>query len=263
MPSLWRFLTFTQNWGLDVATQNSFSHAWSLCIEEQFYLLIPFILYGLFRYNKQQLLVCLLFGLLISGIIFRLYNWNTNVQPFLDAGNTKIMTQKVIETIYYPTLGRIDGLIYGVGIATIFNFRPKLKAVLTKHGNLILVLGLVVLFVAFKICRHLFSYNNAILGFSLAPLGYALLVLAALSPSCVLYRVQSRITFFIASVSYSVYLIHKLVFHWVKLWFKDAQFNNYEVVIFTISIALSVLLGFVLYLLIEKPFMKLRRKILS
>jgi peptidoglycan/LPS O-acetylase OafA/YrhL len=36
---LWRFLTFTQNLGLRPGT--AFSHAWSLCIEEQFYLLLP------------------------------------------------------------------------------------------------------------------------------------------------------------------------------------------------------------------------------
>jgi len=36
--ALWKYLTFTQNIGLDLRTQGTFSHAWSLCIEEQFYL---------------------------------------------------------------------------------------------------------------------------------------------------------------------------------------------------------------------------------
>ena len=34
LPPLWKFLTFTQNFGLDAQAQNSFSHAWSLCIAE-------------------------------------------------------------------------------------------------------------------------------------------------------------------------------------------------------------------------------------
>ena len=38
LPPLWKLLTFTQNLGLDVANHRTFSHAWSLCIEEQFYL---------------------------------------------------------------------------------------------------------------------------------------------------------------------------------------------------------------------------------
>ena len=33
-PPAWRFLTFTQNLGLQPGT--AFSHAWSLCVEEQF-----------------------------------------------------------------------------------------------------------------------------------------------------------------------------------------------------------------------------------
>ena len=42
LSPLWKFITFTQNYGLDVINKGTFSHAWSLCIEEQFYLVLPF-----------------------------------------------------------------------------------------------------------------------------------------------------------------------------------------------------------------------------
>lgn len=36
LPPIWKFLTFTQNLGLDLKDFGTFSHAWSLCVEEHF-----------------------------------------------------------------------------------------------------------------------------------------------------------------------------------------------------------------------------------
>ena len=49
LPPLWKFLTFTQNFGLDLIAAGAFSHAWSLCVEEHFYLLLPVIVFLLMR----------------------------------------------------------------------------------------------------------------------------------------------------------------------------------------------------------------------
>ena len=51
-PPWWRFLTFTQNIGLQPGT--AFSHAWSLCIEEQFYLLLPLAVLALVRAGGRR-----------------------------------------------------------------------------------------------------------------------------------------------------------------------------------------------------------------
>lgn len=51
-PPLWTFLTFTQNFGLRPGT--AFSHAWSLCIEEQFYLLLPLVFLAALRWGSHR-----------------------------------------------------------------------------------------------------------------------------------------------------------------------------------------------------------------
>ena len=51
-PPLWRFLTFTQNFNLQPGT--AFSHAWSLCIEEQFYLVLPLVLVLGLRFGRRR-----------------------------------------------------------------------------------------------------------------------------------------------------------------------------------------------------------------
>jgi peptidoglycan/LPS O-acetylase OafA/YrhL len=38
---LWQFLTFTENFFVDYAKNEAFSHVWSLCVEEHFYCCCP------------------------------------------------------------------------------------------------------------------------------------------------------------------------------------------------------------------------------
>ena len=41
LAPLWQFLTFSENWLVDMSIPNAFSHVWSLCVEEHFYLVFP------------------------------------------------------------------------------------------------------------------------------------------------------------------------------------------------------------------------------
>ncbi len=46
---LWQFLSFTENFLIDYQHHATFSHAWSLCVEEHFYLVLPLLAWGLMR----------------------------------------------------------------------------------------------------------------------------------------------------------------------------------------------------------------------
>ena len=52
LPPLWKFLSFTQNFALDLRTGGTFSHAWSLCVEEHFYFLLSLTLLVLLKIPK-------------------------------------------------------------------------------------------------------------------------------------------------------------------------------------------------------------------
>jgi peptidoglycan/LPS O-acetylase OafA/YrhL len=74
LAPLWKFLTFCQNLGLDIQHTGTFSHAWSLCVEEHFYFILPIILIALLftkHFNKAYWLLIILFLLeIIAGTIF-------------------------------------------------------------------------------------------------------------------------------------------------------------------------------------------------
>ncbi|MFA8435289.1 MAG: acyltransferase family protein [Marinifilaceae bacterium] len=263
MPPTWKFLTFTQNLGLDAQHHKSFSHAWSLCIEEQFYLLLPILLIAV-SYCKLRKGNILFFLVLISlGFVFRIINWHDHVQPFIENGNRREMVYGFLEKIYYPSYNRMDGLLIGVGIAAIFTFKPRLRHYLTKHGNIVLLVGFGVFLIVYKVCDHFISYRTAVYGFPLISIAYGIIVVGAISPGSILYRLESKASMIIATLSYAIYLTHKQIYHLTKLVIEKTGWDNAGTWSFWICIAMAGLGGFILHLIVEKPFLKLRRRILS
>lgn len=253
LPPLWKFLTFTQNLGLNLRENGTFSHAWSLCIEEQFYLLLPLILF--FRLGNKWLLI----SLFIAGFVIRYTSWHYFVVPYLDADDTWVHWHRAI---YYPTYTRLDGLLAGVSIAAIFQFWPMVKERLTRHGNMLFVIGLLLLASAWFLCRDQETFNATIFGFPLVALAYGTIVIAAISPSCFLYKVNSRVTSRIAILSYSIYLSHKGIIHLTQLYCSKWGIDEKGMLMFFICIVMTVLGALVLRYAVEKPFLRIRDYVL-
>jgi len=262
LPPLWKFLTFTQNYGLDSQTQKSFSHAWSLCVEEQFYLLMPISIILFFQTRLQKLAPYFMLTLIGVGILLRIYNWNEFVQPFIESGSRRLMVQGLLEKVYYPSHNRMDGLILGVLIASIFNFKPGWQTFLSKYGNISLLLGLILFLLAYQVCESILSFKAMVYGLPLISLAYGFIVIGAISPTSILYKLKSRFTFVIATLSYAIYLSHKQVYHFVKIWVTDIDNGFIQQNVFWICLILAVIGGLILHLFIEKPFMKLRDQLL-
>ncbi|PZR23032.1 MAG: acyltransferase [Citrobacter freundii] len=258
LPPLWKFLTFTQNLGLDLRQTKAFSHAWSLCIEEQFYLLLPFTLLAFSKMKMLRFGGVLILLLIIGGMLARLFCWQQYLEPAIGDPGIGAIWYKFI---YYPTYARLEGLLTGVTIAAIFVFKPALKEVLTKRSNLILLTGLALLTAAYFVCEEQLSFSATIIGFLLVSLGYGGLVAAAVSPANFLYRWPSRITARLATLSYAIYLSHKAIVHLTQEWL-SAQIDKSGTTMFFICTITSLLGGLLLHYTIEKPFMKLRTLIL-
>ena len=258
LPPLWRFLTFTQNLGLDLRVNRTFSHAWSLCIEEQFYLLLPLTLIALVYYKLVKAGIVILIGLFLFGFVVRIYSWQHLVAPSI---GTEGFIAVWYKCIYYPTWCRLDGLLTGISIAAFYEFYPLLAARISKYGNALLLAGVIILTGAYYVCLDEHSFIASVFGFPVVSIGYGVMVMGAVSPSCILYKSRSWITSRIAVLSFAIYLVHKGVIHIVQQQFAKLGIADDGNTMFLLCIISSFVGALLLNMIIEKPFLKLRRKI--
>src|SRR5438132_3863833 len=250
---LWKFLLSIQNVALHGGT--AFSHAWSLAVEDQFYLCLPFILLFENRWPRPAIIIpCVI---VFGGILLRTFlAWQN---PAADFG---VSFRGFQAWIYYPTWTRLDPLVFGVALAAIEKFRPQWWKGLMNCARWLWLPG--VALIAFGLYLGEGDYLSVaacIWQFPLIALGMADLLICALSPRLPFRRVAIPGAAFIASIAYSAYLIQKLVMHVV------VQFC-FEHSIALTSVSALVLVEIcvyaaatLLFLVIERPFLQLRHRL--
>lgn len=260
LPPLWRFLTFTQDFGLDLQAKGTFSHAWSLCVEEQFYLLLPLALLLVFRFKLAKRGIFILTGLILLGFCCRVFSWYHYVLPYVNADDFTIYWYKYI---YYPSYNRLDGLIIGVSISALFHFKPKAAAQITRYQTWLFPAVLVVLICTYFVCGDAHSFSATILCFPMIAFGYGLLVLWAIIPGTVMYRYKLWLTEKLAGLSYGIYLIHKGIIHLTQQYFGSLGIPADSNRMFLICLFFIVLGALLLNFAVEKPVLKLRKRIID
>ena len=260
LAPLWKYVTFTQNIGLDSRTHGTFSHAWSLCIEEQFYLLLPLTLMALVYVKATKRAYILLIFLFAAGLVIRWYCWHYVVAPF---AGSDLFWANWQEWVYYPTYTRLDGLVAGVSLAALLQFQPKIRDRLQPYGNHIIVISLLIFTGMYFVFTGQQTFSATVFGIPSVDFSYGLLVLGALCPSGFLYKFKSSVTSYIAALSYALYLSHKRIIHVTQEEFAKLHIAKDSNLMFIICIATSIAGAVVLNTLIEKPFLRLRGKILK
>ncbi|QHV99342.1 acyltransferase family protein [Spirosoma endbachense] len=257
LPPIWKFLSFTQNFDLDLKHYGTFSHAWSLCVEEHFYLFLPVTLVvyqSLNRFNRAGWLLLVLFLLSFGA---RLYSFKVMYAPYIGHENSWLYWYKYV---YYPTYNRLDGLLIGVAIAGVYTFRPNLWHRVSKHGNLLLAAGILLLILAYLLCEDQQTLIASVFGFPLLSIGYGFVVAGAVSPTSFMYSWQSTISTSIATLSFAIYLTHKGI---IKITHNLVEGTNWDSNwVLIVCVITSFLGALLLNRLIERPFLKIRNRIL-
>lgn len=260
----WHFLFFTQN--LSTPHPLFFPEAWSLAVEEWFYLTLPLVLLGVTMLlkgeAKQRILktTCLAYLAIFTCIrVLNAYHPSFG-DVGQDAGIRKII------------IFRLDAIIYGVGIAYFNYFHAALlKQSKVKNGLLFLGIFFTVVLVVLTYWGYAprFNYynNSPIFRFlsdaflyALLPMSLSFILPFALfmkTPAAYLSRLTKIITH-ISLVSYSMYLIH---YSLVLAFFQKMPTRSMGTafVLYCGYWFITILASTVIYYFYEKPTIHLLR----
>ena len=191
----WYYLTFTQNFYFakhsDVLSYLQIT--WSLAVEEQFYLTLPFLVR---KIDKNKLLAVAVGMVVFFGALRSFLYWHGSINAMQS---------------YVLPFCRFDSLFIGVACAMLVR-NENLFVRLQKHPRILAAVSLALGAVFFLMDHHLWGKNLFLhtAGFTLIGLFYAsLMMLVLIRPAGVLSRaVQFKPLMSLGTISYCVYLIH-------------------------------------------------------
>jgi peptidoglycan/LPS O-acetylase OafA/YrhL len=257
----WQFATFTENLLFDPTGPKAFDQVWSLCVEEQFYLLFPLAVSLLAIKPSARKTVTVLVALVVGGILLRALLWLGFVADKPFDLHSESSWQAYVTLIYYPTWGRLDGLLAGIALALLKIFRPSVWKRFVAQPNLLFAGGLIGAGLAmFLFAGPVWPILGPAIGFPMLSASVALIVAAASTGSALVgkYRVPGGAA--LAAGAYSLYLTHKLAYHAVQAWVAPALgVSGYAT--FALGIGFALLVGAGLYWAVERPFLLLRERL--
>ena len=237
------YLLFLQTYlGMD-----GFAVTWSLCVEEHFYLALPLLGYVAIRFLGRRSLLWLLPVLALVPQLLRI---------------VYVTFGRLPNEWYRQTQFHCEGLILGVWLAYLFVDRPDLwKKVRTPFIPLAII---PVLALAYEFRHPIEPTDFRMTAFLLYAIGYAawlrLLYDLRWSPRNYFALLVKDAVHGIALSSYSIYLVHTLFFNDIQLLLDRWPHSPVKsITILTSSFALSV----VFYLLVERPTINLRDRLMA
>lgn len=219
------------------------SHAWSLSVEEQFYIVWPLLLLVLLKLNRKAITVAVLLILITASILTSVLMWDQGV-PHL--------------RMYFGSDTRAHQLLIGCLAALLLSW-GSLRATqnLGKFLHAASAFSVVGILLSFSFARHTgaFVYNG---GFALVSLGTTILILdLLLFPSGMSRVLELRPLVWIGKISYGLYLWHYPIFEASRQVFEG---RLHPILYSAIGVAGTVMVATASYYLVEQPLLSFGRR---
>lgn len=249
-----KYFFFSQNIYYEHPT--FFPEAWSLSIEEWFYLLIPVIMFVILKYLKfsvKSTIIITAVGIILLVTLFRYYRFENYEIDTLTSWD-RVFRKQVVT--------RLDSLMYGIIGAYVFYYSNTLWY---KYKKLCLFLG-ILLFIIIKF--NLLNFER--FGLYHCVFSFSIVSIATLLITPFLSSIKSGKGFFykaityISLISYSMYLLNlRVVQGWILKsvdWtiLQNLSTNLYFITRYLLYWVLTIVISILLYKYFEVPTMNLR-----
>lgn len=216
------------------------NHLWSICIEEHFYLVFPFLAAFLSSDKLKKALLLLITG----AIVFRIL--------------TLINVQDSWMRLSLHTFSRVDTILLGAYLGILYQ-EGTIKVVNTSR----FFVGILSFVLVFLLCTDdIGLFTNA---FLVGLRKYSYVGIVAILVGTYLFHPQaaswSKKTplHYLGKASYSIYMIHPIIIEVFAFVFKRFHIHSTYLFLITIS-ALTIVLSICTYEGIEKPILRLKKR---
>ncbi len=255
MEPWWKFAGFFMNLSIDYTNRAAFSHAWSLCVEEHFYLAFPLLALAFLRRPSANVFVAVCAFIVVLGIALRTGTW----LHFDTLGSDR---NWFVENIYYPTWTRLDGLLAGVILAVWKTCRPDSWTRAATRANVVLVAGLATMTLSFWLFRDRTGLLGNSIGWPVLSLGLAMLVFSGAQTGSWIGRRALPGAGWLAAISFSLYLVHKPIYGLVQARLGEALEGRGYIAFAVYGIA-SLLGAALLHYSVERPGLRMRQRLMQ
>ena len=243
-PPFWSYATFTQSIPIAINGYNGpkwVGITWSLAIEEQFYLLFPFLVYFLSRRSITVIgIAAIIAAPIFRAIVSARYNWYA---------------------AYVLLPCRMDALVFGVLIAAIIRNQAALAMARRARFWLDVVAALIIV----AMITQSFPITSFVLRYSAEALLFALLILRIFLYPPGLYHalLRARILTAAGLISYALYMYHQMIsglMHGFVFGHEPKITNVAEFIGALAVMGIAVALATLSYFYLERPIRQLGRR---